>query len=180
VVLPRVASVWRFIAGVVLSRLRPTFVKARIMPPVEKKQLLGIIGSTVLFVGVFTPLVSLPIVGNMNYFQNGQGDGAFVLILAVISLVLALTKRYRWLWATGLLSLALMAYTFVTVQTRLSEAQAKMKSELEGNPFAGIADVAMQSVQLQWGWAVLVVGAALIIAAAAVREEPHTSLEQAT
>jgi len=31
--------------------------------------------------------------------------------------------------------------------------------------------MAMQSVQLQWGWALLIVGAALVIASAAVKEE---------
>src|ERR1043165_399933 len=52
------------------------------------KYLLGIAGSLVLFVGVFTPIVSMPVVGNVNYFQNGEGDGVIVLILALISLVL--------------------------------------------------------------------------------------------
>jgi hypothetical protein len=69
-----------------------------------RKQKLGIAGSIVLFVGVFTPIVSLPIVGNMNYFRNGQGDRVIVLILALISIVLVLRKQYRWLWVTGLLS----------------------------------------------------------------------------
>lgn len=37
--------------------------------------LLGVIGSIVLFIAVFMPLFSVPIVGNVNYFQNGKGDG---------------------------------------------------------------------------------------------------------
>ena len=58
----------------------------------KTKQLLGLIGSIVLFIGVFTPIVSVPIMGNMNLFQNGKGGGTIVLILAVISLVLVLAK----------------------------------------------------------------------------------------
>jgi hypothetical protein len=135
------------------------------------KQKFGLAGSIVLFIGVFTPMVSLPIVGSMNFFNNGQGDGVFVLLLAVISFVLTVRKQYRWLWVTGLLSLGLLLFTFVNVQMRISEAQSKMQSNLTGNPFKGIAGAAMQSVQIQWGWAVLVVGAALIIAAAAIRED---------
>jgi len=46
-----------------------------------------------------------------------------------------------------------------------------MESELAGNPFRGLADMAMQSVQLQWGWALLIVGAALVIASAAIKDE---------
>jgi hypothetical protein len=136
---------------------------------VARKQMLGLIGSLVLFVGVFTPIISLPIVGTMNYFQNGKGDGVIVLALAIVSLILTLTKRYRGLWFTGIGSLAVMIFTFVNFQMRMSELQAQMESQLSGNPFRGLADMAMQSVQIQWGWAVLIVGAGLVIAAAAIK-----------
>jgi hypothetical protein len=35
------------------------------------RQMLGITGSAILFVGVFAPMVSAPFVGSLNYFQNG-------------------------------------------------------------------------------------------------------------
>jgi hypothetical protein len=135
------------------------------------KQLLGLIGSTILFIGVFTPIVSVPIMGNINYFQNGKGDGTIVLILAVVSLILVLTKKHKGLWFTGLTSIGIMLFTFINFQTKMSQAKAEMESNLAGNPLRGFADVAMQSVQLQWGWALLIVGAALIIASAAVKKE---------
>ena len=53
---------------------------------VGRKQKLGLAGSVVLFIGVFIPIVTLPIVGSMNYFHNGQGDGVLVLFLALIPL----------------------------------------------------------------------------------------------
>lgn len=137
------------------------------------KQILGLIGSIVLFIGVFTPIVSVPIMGNMNYFQNGKGDGTFILILAVVSLVLVLSKKYKGLWVTGLGSLAVMAFTFVNFQMKISDMKSQMESELAGNPFRGLADMAMQSVQLQWGWALLIVGAGLIIASAAMKNESN-------
>jgi RNase P subunit RPR2 len=136
---------------------------------IARKQMLGLIGSLILFVGVFTPIISLPIVGNMNYFQNGKGDGVIILALAIVSLILTLTKRYRGLWITGVGTLAVMGFTFVNFQMRMSEMQSQMESQLSGNPFRGIADIAMQSVQIQWGWAVLIVGAGLVIASAAIK-----------
>jgi len=143
------------------------------------KQLLGLMGSIVLFVGVFAPIVSVPIVGNINYFNNGKGDGTIVLFLAAVSLILVFAKKYKGLWFTGLGSFGLMLFSFVNLLSRISEAKAKMESELAGNPFRGLADIAMQSLQVQWGWALLVVGAALIIASAAVKAEspypPHSS-----
>jgi hypothetical protein len=68
--------------------------------------------------------------------------------------------------------LGLLLFTFINLQARISlQARTEMQSDLAGNPFGGIANAAMQSVQIQWGWAVLVVGAVLIIAAAAVCED---------
>jgi RNase P subunit RPR2 len=134
-----------------------------------RKQMLGLIGSLILFVGVFTPIISLPIVGSVNYFQNGKGDGVIILALAIASLILTLTKRYRGLWFTGMGTLSVMVFTFVNFQMRMSEMQTQMESQLSGNPFRGLADMAMQSVQIQWGWALLIVGAGLVIAAAAIR-----------
>lgn len=135
------------------------------------KQMLDLIGSIVLFIGVFTPIVSVPIMGNMNYFQNGKGDGTLILILAAISLVLVLTKKYKGLWLTGVGSFAVMAFTFISFQMKMADIKSQMESELAGNPFRGLADMAMQSVQLQWGWALLVVGAGLVIASAAMKDE---------
>jgi hypothetical protein len=46
----------------------------------------------------------------------------------------------------------------------------QLETDLKDNPFRGLAGLAMQSVQLQWGWAVLVIGVGLLIAAAAMRD----------
>jgi hypothetical protein len=60
-------------------------------------------------------------------------------------------------------------FTFVNFQAKLAETKSQMETQLAGNPFRGLADVTMQSIQLQWGWAVLVVGAGLVITAAALQ-----------
>ena len=135
------------------------------------KQLLGILGSALLFVGVFTPIVSMPIVGSMNYFRNGEGEGVVVLLLAGLSLLLALTKNYRFLWGTGGGSFGVMIFTFYSFQSEMSKQRAALNTELAGNPFKELAEAAMQSIQLQWGWAVMTIGAVLIIAAAAIKKD---------
>ena len=134
------------------------------------RQLLGILGSAILFIGVFMPIVRLPLVGEMNYFANGRGDGVLILLLSVISLALVLLKWYRELWITSLGSAAVLVYTFVTVKSKMNEMKAQMDTQLKNNPFRGLADLPMQSVQLQWGWAVLVIGIGLLIGAAAMRD----------
>ncbi len=147
-----------------------TYSNGKVVLTLEKKKLMGFTGSIILFVGVFTPIVSIPIIGNVNYFQNGKGDGVIVLILAVISFILTLTKKYKFLWLTGLSSLVALSITFIEFQVKMYKASSQLESELAENPFKGLADVAMKSVQLQWGWAIMIVGVGLIIAAAAIKE----------
>lgn len=139
------------------------------------RQTLGLIGSLILFVGVFTPIVSIPIVGSMNYFQNGKGDGTIVLGFAVVSVVLVFAKLFKGLWITGLGTIAILAFTFINFQMKIADMKSEMESKLAGNPFRGLADLAIQSVQLQWGWAVLIVGAVLLIASAAAKDESEVA-----
>jgi hypothetical protein len=68
------------------------------------KQLLAIAGAALQFIGVFLPIVSVPLLGTQNYFQNGKGDGIIILVLSVISIVLATARLFPGLWVTGLSS----------------------------------------------------------------------------
>lgn len=135
---------------------------------INKRQALGLAGSLILFLGVFMPIIRAPIVGSLNYFQNGKGDGTIVLILAVISFILVLQKKYKGLWFTGLGSLGMLLFTFINFQRGLAQMQAQLQRELTDNLFAGLGELALRSVQLQWGWAFLVIGTVLVIATAAV------------
>jgi len=137
----------------------------------SKKQILGLIGSITLIIGVFTPIVSAPFVGNLTYFMNGQGDGTIVLGLGIISLIVVLLKKYKVLWITGFASLGMMLYTFINFQGRMASIRSEMQAELADNPFAGLGEMALQSVQIQWGWILLVLGAVLLLAAAGIKEK---------
>lgn len=141
----------------------------------NNKKLIGIIGSIVLLLGVFTPIVSIPIVGNINYFRNGSGDGTIVLIIAVISLVSILLNKNKFLWFTGIGSLGVMLFTFINFQIRIADLKSEMQTGLEDNPFKGLAEIAMNSVQLQWGWVVLIIGVALVITSASMKDVLNTN-----
>ena len=128
---------------------------------------LGIFGSILLFIGVFTPLVSLPIVGNINYFQNGKGDGVLILVLACMSLFLVLSKRFKGIYITSFLSVAILAFTFFRFQWFMSNARGEMRKG--DNPFKGLGETMLDTIQLQWGWAILIIGVGLLFAAAFVK-----------
>jgi hypothetical protein len=81
-----------------------------------------------------------------------------------------LIKWYRELWITSLGSVAILAFTFFNLQSKMSQMRAQVETDLKDNPFRGLADLAIQSVQLQWGWAVLVIAVVMLIAAAAMKD----------
>ena len=128
----------------------------------NRKMILGLVGSCLLAVGCFSPLISAPIVGSITYFNNGNGDGVLVLIFAGVAVMLTLGRAYRWLLLPAIASLAIIATTYSNMQSAL----VKLQASLVGNPFAGLA-----TAQMQWGWGVLLVGAVLLIAAAVVPAE---------
>jgi amino acid transporter len=136
--------------------------------PNPNQKVLGLIGSAVLFIGAFCPIISVPIVGDINYFRNGTGDGVIIVALAIISVFLTIAGKYKGLLITGILSLAMLAFTYFNIQYRLSSARSEMSRNMANNPFRGIGEAMMDSVQIQWGLAVLIVGAFMLIAAGAV------------
>ena len=137
--------------------------------PGNSDQLIPLIGSAIMFIGVFCPFISVPILGSMNYFQNGRGDGVIFLILALVSAVCAVLKRFRWLWWTGGAALGLIIFVFMSFQWRLHQAKEEIALAQKDNPFAGLAGAAIESVQIQWGAAVLFIGAVIVLAGPVLR-----------
>jgi hypothetical protein len=132
----------------------------------DKKTMYGYLGSALLILGVFSPIVRLPAVGSLDYFRNGEGDGVFVLAFGVLSLLACLRDRFRILWLTGLGSLCLLGLTYYRFQDVISDLRLQMGIQLGDKAFRGVASLAAQSVELQWGWVVLVLGAVLLLASA--------------
>ena len=134
------------------------------------QKILGLSGSAVLALGAFVPIVSLPIIGSINYFNNGQGDGIFIVLLAAVAAVLAFLGQYKFLWIPGAASLVLLVITLTRFIQLVNDAQSELTDSLAGNPFAGLAEGLMASVQLQWGWMLLFLGSVVIISASFVRK----------
>ncbi len=121
----------------------------------------GIVGSTVLFLGTFAPLVKLPLVGSLGL--TNSSIKALIISCAVASLILTVKKMYKWLTITGLGAALIVSYVFLDFLMRIEDAKSSMDKELAGNPFRGLADVAMESIHLEWGWIFLFLGAGLIL-----------------
>lgn len=132
----------------------------------DNSKVIALVGAGMLAIGTFLPLVRVPKMGTISYIGNGSGDGVIVLVLAAVAAGLALLGRVKHVVWPGLLSLALIAFTYFGLQSRLSEARLKIRAEAgEDNPFGGLAEAATNAIQLEFGWAVLVFGALIVIAA---------------
>lgn len=127
---------------------------------------LAILANGIMAFGVFCPIVTVPFLGGQNFFQNGEGDGVVVIGLAAIGFLCIFRNWFRALFVTGGLSLLVCIYTFINLLTRLNSIRDKMHTDLKDNPFAGLAYAAVQSVQIQWGWILLVGGAVTLMVAA--------------
>ena len=134
----------------------------------DRKRLLGIVGSIILIIAVFTPVISVPILGSVNFLKLSEVTGAIVIALGIASLFLTLSRKYKELWFAGLGSLAVLALAFIRLQIRFFQAKSELARDLGDNPFGGLADLALNSIQLEWGWVLLILGAGLITAAAMI------------
>lgn len=112
------------------------------------KQITGLIGSVTLFIGVFVPLISIPTIENLNYFTcSKKSDVMITLVLAIMSFILVLAKKFKALWFTGIVSLCLTIAAFINFRI--------LRPHIAG-------------IQFEWGWALLIIGPALIIVSAAM------------
>lgn len=105
---------------------------------------LGFAGAVLLGIGVFLPFVRLPIVGSINYFNNGQGFGAVLLVGAFISMGLIFFKKMQWLVIPPVLSSVPLGYTAYKIKFLADEIVSR---PLPGNnPFSGMANAMVTSM----------------------------------
>lgn len=128
---------------------------------------LALVGACLLIAGAFAPFVSMPLVGGVTLFQNGEGDGVFIVGFAVVGIIAAALK---WLWVTagaGLLSGAIVAYDMLQVRGALNEEVQQIRDSDFGGLIDqnAVADMASGMVSFQWGVALIVIGVVLTIVA---------------
>lgn len=134
----------------------------------NSRQALAVAGAVLLVVGVFAPLLSMPLGEPVTYYEHARGEAIAVLALAVLSFGLALAGQYAALWLTGAGSAGLLAYTYTHVEARITGV-GRDGGGVFGDALRALSQVAMDSVRHEWGWAILAAGAVLLLAAAALR-----------
>jgi hypothetical protein len=125
---------------------------------------IGLIASGALALGVFMPIVSIPFLGSINYIQNGTGDGVFILIAAGAGAFFSYQEQRKGMIGCAIVSLLIMAYTFISFRMKMSQlTSASGSDDSMGELGKGLADALAQSVQMQWGWVILIAGAVALL-----------------
>jgi hypothetical protein len=136
---------------------------------------LGIlIAAAVMGLGAFCPIITLPIIGSLNYVMRGNGDGIIIVgcSAAIITLAICGYRRTTALFAAG--ALVTMVVTLSELAAILIKAQAQAARSAKSDPFGGLASLMMSSVGLGWGW-VLLFGGAIGVLILALLSSPQTA-----
>lgn len=133
---------------------------------INDAQRIGFLGVGLLMFGTFCPIISLPFKGTLSYYHTEPQAGIMLLGLSLVSVICLIKKQSSWLYGTGLWLLLLVIGPFLHYQGKLTQIKAEAARELAGNPFRRLADLAIESAELQWGWVVLFLGVSLVLSAA--------------
>ena len=135
----------------------------------SQNQIAGLMGAVFLFSGLFTPIFTSPVKGQISYFHYNQTEAAIVLALATLALTLSLVRRYKALLFTGLGVCATLGLAFVKFLLYTTGQDTRWMSKFSDSPFEGINRLTQQTFALDWGWGLLLVGAVLVVAASRLR-----------
>lgn len=129
------------------------------------RQLIGMAGAACLAVGVFAPAFSAPIVGNVNLFRNGEGDGLYLFVASVIALVLVALGSRWWLSILAGGCAVVIGFDLADLIMRMRG----LKSDLA--EIGGVGSLAAQSIQIQWAWLLLIAGVVLLMLSAGLDDD---------
>ncbi len=130
---------------------------------ISKQQLIALFGAILLLLGSFLPVVSAPIVGSMSLFSSGKSDGLIIVVLAVVAMILAVLNKIKEIRIVAIISIGVVLFDFYQAYSKISNLKKEMTEKLADNPFGGMASAMMDSVQLQYGWVVLLLGGVILL-----------------
>ncbi len=123
-----------------------------------------VVGGLLMVVGVFMPMLSIPVLRDDSYFQLSPGGAIILLVLGGLSVLIAVWGRFKLLYVTGLVALGLLVYTYFQVDRRKSSAQSDVREHVINTPLKGLSQKLVSSVGLRYGWPVMMLGAAMTVA----------------
>lgn len=138
------------------------------------------LGAGLLALGLFVPIVQLPMVGVVSVFAGGTSPIPYLLLaIAGLAAFMAFKEQSRDAFLPGISAGVVVVALFINLQIRLAGMRSQFEESIADNPFAqGMAGM-MDNVSLQWGWLLLIAGVGTIIYGA-VQERKESENEAPT
>jgi hypothetical protein len=130
-----------------------------------KKLSLGLAGSALLVVATFSPIVSIPIIGPLTFFSVNSIAGLSLIWLSLVGGLLTFASLWRYLALAGLICLSLPTYIIIRYENAMDQATSELRKDLNDPTLQGIGQVGLHLIQLEWGVALMILGALCWIAA---------------
>lgn len=128
------------------------------------QRIAAVVGGLLMAVGVFIPMLSIPVLRDDPFSRLSPGGAAIILALGGLTILIAVLGRFRLLYLTGLVAIALLIYTYVQVDRRKTAAQSDLKERVINTPLKNLSHGLISSVGLRYGWPIMMLGAAITVA----------------
>ncbi len=148
-----------------------------------KQQITGLVGANLLIVGLFLPIVEIPLLGNRNFFEVENFNGALdysltgiaygMLGLALASNILVFLNYCRGLLITSLIAMGV----FALVLKQLKDLSERIHENTVANILMNITGTTVDENNLRWGWLVLLLAALLLITASFLKAQPKEGIQ---
>src|ERR1039458_8309011 len=111
-------------------------LEARNLRTQGRSQALSLIGSGAILIAAFAPLMNVPVIGAVTYF-NGDSQfaiatGVLLIVLGMASLTFALIEKYSWLYPLGFCSMLIAIGTLVSWKWYLPQANNSASAPATG------------------------------------------------
>ncbi len=135
-------------------------------------QIVALLGIAILIIGLFVPIVEVPLKDKLNYYNffHHAYNAKFFLVLMGASAVLVFFRLFKILRMTGGLAFALIIGHMIFVGHWVRAEDAKTNAGFH-NVLREVSPWPEHYYRLQWGWAILIIGAVLIIVASLMKDE---------
>jgi hypothetical protein len=127
------------------------------------RQAVALLGSVLLIVGVFVPILGVPIFHDKSMMALRPYVGMTILGLAALTVLIVLIRKLRWLYVPAVIAVALVAYTPLAMQAQKDSIQSDIKSHIASMP-GGLAGRFVGATSLKYGWTLMMLGAGLVLA----------------
>jgi len=159
-----------------LDQAMGKYLDARHLKTADKSPALALIGSGAILVAAFAPILNVPVVGAVTYFN---GDSRLALVIGMLlvafgiaSLLFALVEKYLWLYPIGFCVVLIAIGTLLSwkwYQTHVGTTPSAPPSGLLDYFTQSASKGIVERSSMSFGLPLLIYGAVLVMLAALIR-----------